>query len=241
MRFVRTGVVVALAVSFAASAAADVHLTVKRDGKKVIYNVGGGPGAGKGTNWSWLAKRHDRRTKYDAIIERYAEKYSVDPVLVRAVIQIESDFNVHCVSNKGARGLMQLIPATAKRFGVKDVFDPEQNIHAGVRYLSYLLKLFPDDVHRALAAYNAGEGAVQKYGGIPPYEETSTYVQRALTVYYGRPYGGGAVSFAGGRGKTKLAGGFGKPLLAKASSVRGTAHPTVKLAMLPGMKYLGTN
>jgi soluble lytic murein transglycosylase-like protein len=233
MRSVRMGVVLVLVASISASAAADVRLTVKRDGSKIIYNVGSAPG-GRGSDWNWLAKRHDRRTKYDTIIERYADKYNIDPVLVRAVIQVESDFNVRCVSNKGARGLMQLIPETAKRFGVKDVFDAEQNIHGGIRYLSYLLTLFPDDLHRALAAYNAGEGAVQKYGGIPPYDETATYVQRALTVYYGRPYGGGGVTFAGGRGKTKLAGGFGKAIVAKTA-------PVTKLAMLPGMKYLGTN
>lgn len=237
MRFVRMGVVIALAASFAGSAAADVRMAVKRDGSKVIYNVGGGPVKGKGSDWNWLAKRHDRRTKYDAFIERYADRYGVDPVLVRAVIQVESDFNVRCLSHKGARGLMQLIPATATRFGVKDSFDPEQNIHGGVRYLAYLLKLFPNDIHRALAAYNAGEGAVQKYGGIPPYAETTTYVQRALTVYYGRPYGGGAVTYAGKRGKTTLRGGFGKAMTTKPA----TGKPVVTLAMTPRMKYLGTH
>jgi hypothetical protein len=238
------GVVIALAASLAASAGADVRLTVKRDGSKVISNVGFG--GGQTSNWNWLAKRHDRRTKYDTWIEQYAGKYGVDPVLVRAVIQVESDFNVRCVSNKGARGLMQLIPATAKRFGVKDIFDPEQNIHGGVRYLAYLLKMFPNDVHRALAAYNAGEGAVQKYGGIPPYAETTTYVQRALTVYYGRPYGGGGgVTFAGGRGKGTLRGGFGKPIAKPAARTAvakaAVTKPAITLAMLPRMKYLGTN
>lgn len=226
--------VVGLGVAFlllTVSVHADVRLAVKRDGTKVIYNVGGGPGGGKATNWDWLAKRHDRRTKYDPIIEKYADRYGVDPVLVRAVIQVESDFNPRCVSNKGAKGLMQLIPATAKRFGVKDVFDPEQNIHGGVKYLAYLTRLFNDDLSRALAAYNAGEGAVQRYGGIPPYEETSTYVKRALTVYYGRPYGGGSISFAGKRGKAKLRGGFG------VSAVK----PAVAAALLPTAKYLGTH
>lgn len=217
------------------SVSADVRLAVKRDGSKVIYNVGGGPGGGKSTNWDWLAKRHDRRTKYDPIIERYAGQYNVDPVLVRAVIQVESDFNPRCVSNKGARGLMQLIPATAKRFGVRDIFDPEQNIHGGIKYLAYLTRLFNDDLPRALAAYNAGEGAVKRYGGIPPYEETSVYVKRALTVYYGRPYGGGAISFAGGRGKAKLRGGFG--VIAKPAAARST----VAAAMLPTAKYLGSH
>jgi soluble lytic murein transglycosylase-like protein len=228
MRLVSLGIVCALV---ATSVSADVKLAVKRDGTKVIFNVGGSP-SGKGTDWNWLAKQHDRRTKYDDLIERYADKYGVDPVLVRAVIQVESNFNPRCVSHKGARGLMQLMPATAKRFGVKDVHDPEQNIKGGVQYLSKLIAMFPNDLQRALAAYNAGEGAVQRYGGIPPYEETTTYVKRAMTVYYGRPYGGvtGAVSFAGKRGKGSLRGGFGK-----------VVKPAVAAAVLPGVKYLGTH
>ncbi|HEY0143396.1 MAG TPA: lytic transglycosylase domain-containing protein [Thermoanaerobaculia bacterium] len=234
--------VVGLGVAFvllSLSAGADVRLAVKRDGTKVIYNVGGGP-AGKGTNWDWFAKRHDRRTKYDPIIERYADQYGVDPVLVRAVIQVESDFNPRCVSHKGARGLMQLIPATAKRMGVKDISDPEQNIHGGVKYLAYLKRLFNDDLPRALAAYNAGEGAVKRYGGIPPYEETTVYVKRALTVYYGRPYGGGLITFAGSRGKAKLRGGFGMALT-RPAPVKRAATRAVAAAMLPTAKYLGTH
>ena len=220
MRIAGAGVAVLLVTTMAN---ADVRLTIKKDGTKLIYNVGG---SGRGSDLSWLAKRHDRRTKYDPIIERYAEKYRVDPVLVRAVIQVESDFNPKCVSNKGARGLMQLIPATARRYGVKTVHDPDENIHNGIRYLADLLEMFNDDLPRALAAYNAGEGAVVKHGGIPPYAETTEYVHRALTVYYGRPYGqGGATSFAGKRSGATLRGGFMQPLAA---------------ALLPGAKYLGT-
>ena len=186
-------------VLVAAPATAQVKLSIKRDGTKVIYNQGV-YGSGRGTDFNWLAKQHDRRSKYDAFIEHYADRYGVDPVLVRAVIQVESNFNPMCVSNKGARGLMQLMPGTAKRFGVKRVHDPEENIRGGVQYLSILLRMFSNDLPRALAAYNAGEGAVQRYGGIPPYEETRTYVKRALTVYHGKPYGGGAVVYAGRRG-----------------------------------------
>lgn len=220
MRSVGVGVIVLLIVS---SASADVRLTVKADGRKVIYNVGRG---GPGTDLAWLARRHDRRSKYDPIIEKYAEKYRVDPVLVRAVIQVESDFNAQCVSHKNARGLMQLIPGTARRYGVKAVHDPDQNIHGGIRYLADLLRMFNDDLPRALAAYNAGENAVVKYGGIPPYQETRDYVRRAMTVYYGRPYGQGAISFAGKRSKATLKGGFGTQV--------ATA------ALLPGAKYLGS-
>ena len=148
---------------------------------------------------------------------------------MRAVIQVESDFNPNCVSHKGARGLMQLMPATARRFGVTKLHDPEQNIHGGVRYLAYLLDLFNEDLPRVLAGYNAGENAVLKYGGIPPYEETGTYVKRAMTVYHGRPYGG-SISFAGRRGGKKLSGGFGANVM-----------QPVAAALIPGAKYLGSH
>ena len=222
----RTLGVMVLGVMLTATAAdGAVRLTVKRDGSKVITNDARSGGGG---NLDWLAKRHDRRSKYDPIIERYAGKYGIDATLVRAVIQVESDFNPACVSHKGARGLMQLMPATAKRFGVTRMHDPEENIHGGVKYLAYLTKLFRDDLPRALAAYNAGENAVLKYGGIPPYEETQTYVKRAMTVYYGRPYGGGgAVVYAGRRGGKKLRGGF------------GAGAAPVAAALIPGAKYLG--
>jgi len=208
------------------ASATDVRLTVKTDGTKVIYNVGG-PRGGSGEDLNWLARRHDRHSQYDPLIEKYASKYGVDATLVRAVIQVESDFNPLCVSNKGARGLMQLMPDTARRFGVTKVHDPEQNIHGGIRYLSYLTRLFNDDLSRALAAYNAGENAVLKYGGIPPYDETSEYVRRALTVYNGRPYGE-ATSFAAKRGGTKLKGGFGAGLVSP-----------VAVILLPGVKFIG--
>jgi soluble lytic murein transglycosylase-like protein len=212
----------------AGSASAQVKLVVKSDGTKVIYNITR-TGGYHGSDLTWLAARHDRRTRFDAAIERYATQYGVDPVLVRAVIQVESDFDPLCVSRKGARGLMQLMPETAKRYGVKNVHDPEQNIHGGVHYLADLLKMFPRDLSRVLAAYNAGENAVLKYAGIPPYEETGMYVKRALTVYYGKPYGSGAYSYAGRRGGTKLRGGFSS-----------TVIPPVVASMLPGMKYLGS-
>src|SRR6185503_11583631 len=156
MRMLGAGVAVLMVATMAN---ADVRLTVRKDGTKLISNVGRASSGG-GTDFGWLAKRHDRRSKYDPIIERYADKYRVDPVLVRAVIQVESDFNPGCVSHKGARGLMQLIPATAQRYGVKSMHDPDQNIHGGIRYLRDLLEMFNDDLPRALAAYNAGEGAV---------------------------------------------------------------------------------
>src|ERR1043166_864334 len=187
------------------SAMAQVQLVVTPEGKKLISNFGGISG-GKSNDLGWWAKQRNRRSPYDAIIERHAAAYGVDPVLVRAVIQVESDFNPQCVSNKGARGLMQLMPETAKRYGIRNIFDPEENIRGGVRELAELLQMFHDDLPRALAAYNAGQGAVLKYAGIPPYAETTTYVQRALSVYYGTPYGQ-ATSFAGSN-NPKLKGGF---------------------------------
>ena len=171
----KTVVLGGLLVAAASAASADVRLAVRADGTKLITNSGS---SAKQSNLQWLATRHDRRTKFDPIIERYSAKYGVDPVLVRAVIQVESDFNPACVSHKGARGLMQLMPATAKRFGVTNSFDPRENIHGGTRYLRWLLKKFDGNADLAVAAYNAGEGNVWKYEGVPPFRETVNYINR---------------------------------------------------------------
>jgi soluble lytic murein transglycosylase-like protein len=117
----------------------------------------------------------------DDYVRQTAERYQVDPLLVRSVIQIESNYNPAAVSPKGAQGLMQLMPQTARRFAVKNAFSPWENIDGGVRYLKYLLDLYGDrDAPEtlALAAYNAGEGAVLKHGGVPPYQETTDYVRK---------------------------------------------------------------
>jgi soluble lytic murein transglycosylase-like protein len=120
-------------------------------------------------------------SKYDHLITKASEKYSVDPALIKAVIKAESNFNHRAVSKKGARGLMQLMPATASSLHVQDSFHPESNIEGGVRYLRYLLNYFSGNLHLAIAAYNAGENAVIRYGGIPPYRETQIYVRRVLS------------------------------------------------------------
>jgi soluble lytic murein transglycosylase-like protein len=114
----------------------------------------------------------------NALVEETARAYDLDPALVHSIIKVESNYNPNAVSNKGAQGLMQLIPATARRMGVKNTFDPKENIEAGVRYYKYLKTIFRDD-RLALAAYNAGEGAVARYNfNIPPYPETLNYVYR---------------------------------------------------------------
>ena len=122
--------------------------------------------------------------RYDRIIRQAARKHGVDSSLIKAVIRAESDFDKHAVSSKGAQGLMQLMPETAKELEVEDSFDPKENIHAGVLYLKRQLKNFQNDVSLALAAYNAGENAVRRYGHrIPPYKETRTFVERVLRYW----------------------------------------------------------
>jgi soluble lytic murein transglycosylase-like protein len=125
-----------------------------------------------------------RATQFDAIIEHAASIAAVQPNLLRAVIVVESGFNSRAVSKRGAIGLMQLMPATAARFGISDLYDPRQNVAAGARYLKFLLDRFGQNVSLALAAYNAGEDAVDRNGGqIPPFSETMAYVPRVLKIF----------------------------------------------------------
>src|SRR5215471_14518328 len=114
----------------------------------------------------------------DAAVERIAAEQSLSPELLHSVIKVESNYNPYAVSSKGALGIMQLIPSTARRFGVSDVFNPVDNIQGGAKYLKYLLDLYHNDYALALAAYNAGEGAVAKYGTVPPYPETQNYLHQ---------------------------------------------------------------
>jgi len=124
-----------------------------------------------------------RQSAYDTIVAKASQAYQVDQALVRAMIHTESAFNPMAVSRKGATGLMQLMPDTAHRYGVHDAFDPTENIYGGVRYLRDLLDMFNNNLPFAVAAYNAGENAVTRYGGIPPYVETNNYVQRVLSLH----------------------------------------------------------
>ncbi len=123
----------------------------------------------------------------DWIIFRSGDSEGIDPRFIHAVIWQESRYKAQAVSPAGAQGLMQLMPATAKRFGCNDAYDVEANIKAGTKYLAWLLKRFDGDVRLALAGYNAGEGAVDKYDGIPPYDETQNYV-RKIVSRYGKTY-----------------------------------------------------
>jgi soluble lytic murein transglycosylase-like protein len=125
-----------------------------------------------------------RASQYDSIIEGAAVSASLEPNLLRAVIVVESGFNSRAVSKRGAVGLMQLMPATASRFGVSNLYDPKENVHAGARYLKFLMDRFGQNIRLALAAYNAGEDAVARSGGqIPPFTETMAYVPKVLKVY----------------------------------------------------------
>lgn len=122
--------------------------------------------------------RSRARPEFDPYIEDAAAKFGVSSDLIRAIIRVESSFDEYAVSSKGAKGLMQLMPATARRFGVSNPFDPAQAIMGGTEYLSYLLGLFRGNIDLAAAGYNAGENAVLRYGGVPPYKETRNYVVR---------------------------------------------------------------
>ena len=128
------------------------------------------------------SKKDAVEPRLKALVEQTAKDHEVSPLLVDSVIQVESNYNPYAVSSKGAQGLMQLMPATARRFGVTDSFDAQQNIEAGVKYLKFLQETFKDD-RLAIAAYNAGEKAVTKYGDVPPYAETRNYVVKVGAKY----------------------------------------------------------
>jgi soluble lytic murein transglycosylase-like protein len=186
-RAVRKAVAIVLMVPIGAAAAfADsIYYQKEKDGTIRLTNAPEGSGY-----HTYLSTGHSSSAEvsgeYSNHIRSAASESGVDPNLVKAVISAESNFDPRAISPKGARGLMQLMPSTASRFGVKDIFDPAQNISGGVRYLRYLLDLFGGDLVLALAAYNAGEKIVQNNRGVPNYRETRDYVDRVLTRY-GRP------------------------------------------------------
>ena len=133
--------------------------------------------------WSLYRKQGNQSTSvgkpsFASLIREYANRYRLDEALIKAVIKVESDYRPYIVSSKGAQGLMQLIPETARSLNVKDPFDPAENIRGGSLYLRLMLDRFDGDLELALAAYNAGPTAVQRYGGIPPFDETVNYIRR---------------------------------------------------------------
>ena len=180
-------------LSAATSGRADIYQNVTRDGVITLSNRPGAKGrlvlrTGKAkhraaSSSAALDISADQVSRFDAHIRQASALYQIPEELIRAVIQVESGFDPRAVSPANARGLMQLVPGTAQRMMVSDIFDPRQNIFGGVRYLRVLANLFSGDLKLTLAAYNAGENAVIRYGGIPPYEETQAYVRRVLAYY----------------------------------------------------------
>ena len=187
MPILRSGASLLALLVFPALAQADIQRTVDKDG---VISFSSGPK--KSTKSSRknripssrvvMPSDHSkaRLTRYDDHIRQAAHLYKIPEALVRAVIQAESNFDPRALSPAGAHGLMQLMPFTAERMMVTDIMDPRQNIMGGTRYLRILANMFNGDIHLTVAAYNAGEGAVIRYGGIPPYEETQQYVIRVL-------------------------------------------------------------
>lgn len=194
----RRRVVLALAsvVAVAAPAAAETYKFEAPDGTVHFTNAPTDPryrrmGFTSGSEAGWLRMPQDSDpASYGNEIIAAAQRYGVPERLVTAVIRAESGFNPRAVSRKGAQGLMQLMPETASVLGVRNSFDPRQNIDGGVRHLRGLIDRFPQSLPLAIAAYNAGERAVVMYGGIPPYPETRDYVSKVLK-FYGAPISGG--------------------------------------------------
>jgi len=164
-------------------ATAQVRLTVGLHGRKVIHD-GGGVEAPRGTSRREALKAVPK-AELEPLIDQHCDSHELDPRLVQAVIQVESNYNVNARSRKGAIGLMQLMPATAVTLAVDDPYDPDQNIRGGTRYLRQMIDRFGGQIELALAAYNAGPAAVERYGGVPPYRETRDYVRRVMALYQG--------------------------------------------------------
>lgn len=155
-------------------------ITVKNTAKKSVKQSR--PLSANCTRWN-AAQINQKARTYKKKINKYAKRYKVDTNLIKSVIAAESCFKRKALSHAGAQGLMQLIPATARRFGVTDSYNADQNIRGGVKYLRFLLDRYKGNLTKTLAAYNAGEGKVDKYKGIPPYKETKQYVKNVLRVY----------------------------------------------------------
>lgn len=212
--FVGLAVAAVVAVVLPAPANADIYQCTDADG--TVHYTNSRPRGAAGRNCQVLVREQQRRsptkaraatqrprpaardrspgryTRYDGFIREAAGLYQLPEPFIRAVMRVESDFTPEAVSHAGAMGLMQLMPRTAAAMGVRDPFDPRQNILGGTRYLRILANKFNGDLVLTVAAYNAGEGAVMRYRGVPPYAETRRYVQRVLRHYYAFRSGAGS-------------------------------------------------
>ncbi len=197
------GLALALLLTVAPAVADDLYAVPSRDGALVLTNVPPAGGRGRALHSTGAERERvpatarrpapaPRVRPYDEVVRRVAGRFGVDHDLVHAVISVESAYDPRAVSPKGAVGLMQLMPATAAELGVHDLTDPHDNIVGGVRHLRRLLAYYKGDLTRALAAYNAGVGAVDRHGGVPPYRETRDYVRRVQSRYQGSGLSGGA-------------------------------------------------
>jgi soluble lytic murein transglycosylase len=179
MRYLHLFTVIWLATvpSFAGA----VYSYVDEEGVMVFSNLGGERNPATIAEASPGQSR--TRSNFIPLITQFSNQYGVDEDLVTAIIRVESDFDPNAVSTKECKGLMQLHPATASRFGVRNIFDPADNIEGGIKFLTYLMDAFDNRIDYVLAAYNAGENVVRRYGGIPPYQETIGYVKRVKSLY----------------------------------------------------------
>jgi len=197
-----SGTLVLFASFFAPGASSQIARVVNDDGRQFFVNaeppVKTNLGATKSrpniylpaeSSFTGHSQSDMGRDGVEKLVREAADRHSMDPALVRAVIETESNWNPRAYSHKGAGGLMQLIPTTAQRYGAYDLFDPQQNINAGVKHLKWLLERYNGNLDLALAAYNAGEGAVDRVHGVPAYRETRNYVQRVQNAYF-RPGSG---------------------------------------------------
>jgi len=189
----RRAVLTAVLLLLTAAATAQVYSYRDKSGRLVLTDV---PGTGRTavrkapvrvpeSKPGSILPSPSREGRITQLIQRYAARFDLEEALLRGVIKAESDFDHQAVSHKGAMGLMQLMPETGEQYGVTDFFDPEENIAAGAEHLRYLLDRYFGDYEMALAAYNAGETAVDKYNGIPPYPETRDYVRKIMTMVRG--------------------------------------------------------
>ena len=179
---------------WAADRSAGVFIFTAPDGTRRVINV---PAVGPAPS-PVPDGQAERRNQLWPAVQEAAKRHGLDPQLVDLVIRMESGYNPRAVSARGARGVMQLMPETAQLYGVRNIFDPLENLRAGVHYLRDLLQRFNSDLTLALAAYNAGPEAVTKHGGVPPFDETRSYVRSILGAYQG---GGAPAHLAGGFGK----------------------------------------